>query len=346
MYYQNENPHGGDIYGEPVLLDYSANTNPLGTPPAVISAAEKALREADRYPDPYCRALVKAIAAAEGVPESFILCGNGASELILAFCAALRPRLAASLAPTFSEYAAAVALNGGETVFYPLREEADFLPEGDFLPWLREQGADALFLCSPNNPTGRLLEPALLGETLKLCREAGVRILLDECFLDFTAGESCREQLRACPNLTILKAFTKSYGMAGLRLGYCLCADGDLLRSMAERTAPWNVSGPAQAAGTAALGERAFLEEALALVGRERPRLKAGLEDLGLWVCPSEANFLLFRGPEDLGDRLRQRGVAIRNCANFTGLGPGWYRIAVRTGEENSRLLAAMGECV
>ena len=128
MYYQTQNPHGGDIYAEKVELDYSANTNPLGVPPAVIAAAAASLERADRYPDPYCRALVKAISEAEGVKPEYILCGNGASELIFAFCAAARVKKAAALAPTFSEYASALELFGGETALYPLRQEAGFLP--------------------------------------------------------------------------------------------------------------------------------------------------------------------------------------------------------------------------
>ena len=347
MYYQTENPHGGDIYGGNISLDYSANVNPLGTPPGVLAAASEALRTSDRYPDPYCRALVSAIAAYEGVPEEYILCGSGASELILAFCAAAGASRAAALAPTFSEYAAAFRLFGGETALYPLHGEDGFLPDGGFLPWLKEQRPEVLFLCSPNNPTGRLLPPELGREVLELCREQGTRLFLDECFLELSeGGRSMKGYLAEYPELFLLKAFTKSYGMAGLRLGYCLSGDGELLGQMAARTPPWNVSTPAQAAGVAALGEGEFLRRAKELIDRERPRLKTSLEALGLWVCPSDVNYLLFRGPESLLGELRRRGVALRDCANFSGLGPGWYRMAVRTEEENDRLLAALRECV
>ncbi len=347
MYYQTKNPHGGDIYGEPVELDYSANTNPLGVPPAVIAAAAEALTRADRYPDPYCRALVKAIAAAEKVPADCILCGNGASGLIFSFCAAARPRKAAALAPTFSEYAATAGLFGCETVLYPLRQELGFLPGRDFLEWLRAREPEAVFLCNPNNPTGRLLPRELIIEALTLCKQTNARLFVDECFLELASGgESLKGVLAEYPGLFLLRAFTKSYGMAGLRLGYCLCADKALLGRMAALTPPWDVSAPAQAAGAAALGEGDFLRRAVALIDRERPRLKAALEALGLWVCPSDVNYLLFRGPESLLGDLRKKGIALRDCANFPGLGPGWYRMAVRTEEENDRLLAAMKECL
>ena len=347
MYYQTKNPHGGDVYGEAVELDYSANTNPLGVPPAVIAAAAEALTRADRYPDPYCRALVQAIAAAEKVPADSILCGNGASGLIFSFCAASKIRKAAALAPTFSEYAAAVELFGGETVLYPLQQERGFLPGGDFPDWLRSERPEAVFLCNPNNPTGRLLPPALIIEIITLCKQINAHLFVDECFLELASGgESLKGYLAEFPGLILLRAFTKSYGMAGLRLGYCLSADRALLGRMAALTPPWDVSAPAQAAGAAALGEETFLRKAVALIEHERPRLRAALEAMGLWVCPSDVNYLLFWGPESLLGDLRKKGIALRDCANFPGLGPGWYRMAVRTEEENDRLLAAMKECM
>ena len=340
MYYLTINPHGG----ETVPLDFSVNTNPLGTPPGVLEAARAALDRADRYPDPYCRALVRTIAAHADVPEAYVLCGNGAAELIYAYCAALRPKRAAELAPTFSEYSAALSLHGGEMRRYVLRPEAAFAPDAGLLDFLRRERPEVLFLCNPNNPTGRLLPPALLREIYELCKRENIRLFIDECFLELSGGESMKERLASFPGLFILNAFTKTYGMAGLRLGFGLCADTDLMKRMAALTPPWNVSSVAHSAGVAALKEQAFLERAQALVRSERPRLTAALEALGLRVCPSEANFLLFQGPEGLCVSLVKTGVAIRDCGNFPGLGPGWYRAAVRTREENEKLVRALRE--
>jgi len=343
MYYQIENPHGGDVYGKPVELDYSANTNPLGTPEAVIAAAARALRLADRYPDPYCRELVKAIAVSEGVREERILCGNGASELIYAFCAASRPRKAAALAPTFSEYASSLALFGGETVLYPLKKEEGFLPEEAFLSWLEREGPEAVFLCNPNNPTGRLLSPGLLERIARLCRELGARLLLDECFLDLSSGGvSMRSRLEEFPNLLILRAFTKSYGMAGVRLGYGMTADSGLLKKMSQAVQPWNVSSLAQAAGIAALKETKFLEDTKALIKKERAYLKAQLESMGYFTIDSKTNYILFKAEPDLAEKLLIKGIAIRKCDNYHGLSCGFYRIAVKARKENEQLIAAI----
>lgn len=343
MLYRKKNPHGGAAFEEGVRLDLSANTNPLGTPPAVLAAVRETLDRIRDYPDPYCRELVSAIAAHEGVDRSRILCGNGAAELIYAYAEAAKPKTAVELAPTFSEYAQGLERQGCRVERYLLREETGFLPEEGLLDFLAERRPEAVFLCTPNNPTGRLFPPALMDRVMDLCRDMGSRLFVDECFLDLSeGGVSLRSRLEEWPGLFLLKAFTKSYGMAGLRLGYCLTADGDLLEKMSEVSQPWNVSVPAQAAGIAALGQGAFLDRARAMIREERPKLKAGLEALGLRVCPSDANYLLFRGPHDLGDRLLERGIALRSCANYHGLGPGWFRTAVRTREENDRLLAAM----
>lgn len=347
MLYQTQNPHGGDIYGETVLLDFSANTNPLGTPAGVVAAARAALGEMHRYPDPYCRTLTQAIAAFEGVPKEYILCGNGAAELIYAYCTATHPALALETAPTFSEYGLGLARVGCRVERYFLRQERDFALDAGFLACLKETMPQVVFLCNPNNPTGRTAAPELMGEIVAFCGEHDIRLFVDECFLDLAdSGESMKPYLARYPQLFILKGFTKSYGMAGLRLGYGLSADGALLREMSQEVQPWNVSGVAQAAGVAALGEQEFLETTRALIVRERRWLREELEKCGFWVCPSAANYLLFYGAEGLDRKLREKKIAIRPCSNYHGLGAGWYRVAVRKREENQQLIQGIKEVI
>lgn len=347
MLYQTSNPHGGDLYGRAVALDFSVNTNPLGAPPAAVEAVEAAARRLCQYPDPRCRELTAALARREGVPEKYILCGCGAAELIYAYCAAAGAERALMTAPTFSEYAAALAAAGGTAEYAPLAEEEGFAVTESILAVLEGTACRAVFLCNPNNPTGRLIPPELLAEICRICRERGIRLFVDECFLELSDGgreASLAERLAEFSGLFILKAFTKSYGMAGLRLGYCLCGDGALLAEMSRRAQPWNVSLPAQMAGIAALRDGTFLEEARRLIQAERPWLAAGLEELGFTVCPSQANYLLLKSPVELYGPLLERGVLIRDCANYRGLGPGWYRTAVKRPEENRQLLAALAE--
>ena len=243
MLYQTENRHGGDIYGG-IALDFSANVSPLGTPRSVTDAIERALPELYRYPDPYCRTLVQTISEYEGVPKNFVLCGNGASELIYAYCGAVRPKRAMELAPTFSEYSLALRRTGCEVVRFALKQEENFDLRENFLPILAREKIDALFLCNPNNPTGRLIADDLLEEILRICREKNIALFVDECFLSLSdGGVDLTPSLSDVPQLFILKAFTKSFGMAGLRLGYGLSADDACTGGWRRRAGRCGVSG-------------------------------------------------------------------------------------------------------
>lgn len=223
------------------------------------------------------------------------------------------------------------------TVF--LRETDGFTLTEDLLPRITP-GLDLLFLCSPNNPTGRSVPSELLENIQERCGQCGTLPVLDACFGDFLPGPPQNGPF-------VLRSFTKWYPMAGLRLGYAVCPDTELLEKMRRQGPPWAVSAPAQAAGLAALEEQAYSQELAALIREQRPVLAEGLSALGCRVIPGEANFLLFFCPDTALDRkLEKQGILIRNCSNFPGLGPGWYRVAVRTGEENQALLRAMKEAL
>ena len=337
--------HGGDIYSKQVRHDFSANINPLGTPESVRQAVIDSANRIHQYPDPCCRELIGKIAEYEGVSPDCVMCGNGAAELIFSFCAAARPKRALELAPTFSEYTAALEAVDCQVERYQLKNENHFTLTDVFLSVLQKTAWDAVFLCNPNNPTGRLIPPALLGEICRICDEKNTRLFLDECFLDLSDDKgthSMKRYLERFSKLFILKAFTKNYGMAGLRLGYCLSGDRALLECMSKTTQVWNVSTPAQEAGLAALQETEFLAQARIVIAQERLRLGKELERLGFVVCPSHANYILFYSTQNIDDALLEHGILIRDCANYHGLERGWYRIAVKRKEENDLLISAL----
>ena len=181
--------HGGDIYtameaGKTELLDYSANINPLGMPERVKAAAAAALELCDNYPDPLCRKLRTAVAEKEQVSAEFLIFGNGAADLIFRLVAAIRPRKAMVLAPTFAEYEQALKINGCKTIHYYLKEEEGFALEERFLEAL-DDSLEMLFLCNPNNPTGRLIPRSLLREVIAVCEANKIFLVVDECFVDF-----------------------------------------------------------------------------------------------------------------------------------------------------------------
>lgn len=343
--------HGGDWAGYRAefgcdALDFSANVSPLGLPAGVAAAITNALPTADRYPDPLCRELRAALAGAEGVPADWILCGNGAADLIFRLALAVRPRRALLPAPTFAEYEAALQTVGCAVQRVFLREENEFAVTEEFIDAVTPE-TDIVFLCQPNNPTGQVTPPALVERLVRRCAECDAVLVVDECFLDFLPDRdawTARQLLRDAPQLVILKAFTKLYAMAGVRLGYALCGDAALLEKMRGAGQPWAVSSLAQAAGLAALQETAYAGAVRALIAEQRPRMAAGLRALGLRVMDGQANYLLFRATPDFGEKLRRRGAVVRSCANYPGLDAAWYRTAVRTAEENTRLLQIMGE--
>lgn len=336
--------HGGDVYGNPgVRLDFSVNTNPLGMPEGAKRALEEGVEGFARYPDPRCRALASALAARHGVEEGMLAFGSGAADLIFRLCAMLRPKKALVLAPTFSEYGRAVALFGGLAVEHRLAEAEGFAP-GEDLPGRITDDVDMLFLCNPNNPTGRLADAALIRRAADRCAQRGVLLVLDECFIDFTRGESMLPWLNDYPNLVLLRAFTKIYALAGLRLGYALCADEGFMERLRAFGQTWGVSGPAQAAGLAALADAGFLARTRLLVEAERAFLAESLRALGLTAYPSDSNFLLIKSETPLYEKLLARGILVRNCANFAGLDERFIRVGVRTRRENEELIRAIGE--
>ena len=338
--------HGGDVYHHQGCVDFSANCNPLGTPDKVRQAVADSLDELVNYPQVGYESLKKAIAQYEQVNKEQVICGNGAAELIYTLILALRPRQALVLAPTFAEYEQALENLGCRVDYYGLKRECSFQPQSDFFDRLTPQ-VDVVFLCNPNNPTGLLLEREFLERVLDICDKHQTMLVVDECFLDFVKEPkkySLKEELSENPHLFLLKAFTKRYAMAGVRLGYGLCQNLDLLERMGRMTQPWNLSVIAQKAGIAALKEEDYVRRGRQIVFQEIERMKQEFQKLGIKTYDSQANYLFFEGPKDLWEKCLDKGILIRDCSNYTGLSKGYYRVAVKMPQENDRLLKALGE--
>ena len=346
MLYKTLNPHGGDIYQKEVRLDFSANLNPLGMPKSALEAAKAAVDFSVHYPDPFCRRLVAALSASEGVAEDCILCGNGASELIFAYCSAVKAKKALVTAPSFADFTVALSAAGTKIARYTLSEDDGFDIDRGIVKAIEKEEADLVFLCNPNNPTGRLIDDDVLLAVLDYCKENEIKLFVDECFLDLTDGRSMKQYVKTYAGLCILKAFTKTYAMPGLRLGYCMTSDQQLLQAMSYMSQAWNVSVPAQAAGIAALSEKSYVKDARELIREERSYLSNVLVMMGFKVISSDANFIMFKGPEDLDTKLLKKGILIRNCDNYPGLESGYYRVAVRSRFENEELIKAIKEVI
>lgn len=336
--------HGGDVYSRKVDLDFSVNINPLGMPAAVREALVAGVGSWTAYPDPQCRALGAALGRALGVEPRRLLCGNGAADLIVRLCLARKPKKVLVCAPTFSEYEKGALLAGARVKKFILRAEDGFDLGGGILGELTGAGApDMFFLCNPNNPTGRLTAPALIGQIADVCEERGILFVVDECFLAFTGAPSARPLLDGRPHMVVVDAFTKLYAMAGLRLGFMVSAGRRLIEQVAAFGQSWSVSAPAQTAGLAALacGDE-WTARTRAVVAEESAFVRDGLRALGLTVFDGAANYVLFRSEKPLGEPLLAQGILIRSCANYTGLDGSYCRVGVKRRAENERLLAAL----
>ena len=333
--------HGGDVYSHHVQLDFSASINPFRAPDPVRMAAAEAAHKSHIYPDPYCRELRRKLSETEGVPKDYILCGNGAAELIYSFAYSLpKEKPALIVSPTFCEYQSALYAAGVLSEYYQLDEGNAFQLDERILK-MDFSRYGALILCTPNNPTGQTVRPDLLEKLAG----TGIRMLCDMCFLDLTAAPERYDLpvlIGSFRNLLILKAFTKSFAIPGLRLGYALCSDPVFLLAMSQKAPCWNVSLPAQAAGYAALSCGKWLKESAMAISAERERMEKTLRDLGVKVYPGEANFLLLHSEADLYRLLLDRGILVRDCSDFAGLDKGYVRAAIRLPEENRCLLSAV----
>ena len=338
--------HGGDIYAdnwneEP--LDFSANINPLGMPDSVREAAQQAIAGCLHYPDPFCRALRRAIAARNAVTPQQVFCGNGAADVLYRLMLTLVPKKILLPAPTFAEYEEAAQLVGSEIVRFPLG--SDLTVTQAYWDAVTPD-IDLVVLCNPNNPTGRTAQPELMRRIVQKCAENSVYLIVDECFNDFLLDaeqHSLSGLLEAFPCLILLRAYTKMFAVPGVRFGWCMTADRTVIDGLYRAGQPWNVSVIAQACAEAAAKQNGWRDQTARRIAEERAYLIDGLRSCGVRVYPGEANFLLFHSSDEkLDEKLRKQGIMIRNCSNYRGLGPGFYRAAVKTRDASEKLLHAL----
>ena len=338
--------HGGDIYRNIDVIDYSANINPGGLPDKVIAAAIEGVKLSTHYPDVECQELRAAIAKEEGLNMDYIRCGNGAADVIFSLVLAVKPKKALLIAPSFYEYEQALRAVDCQISYYYLEEENDFVPQDDMLEAINDE-LDILFVCNPNNPTGVLLDTAFLDRILDKCNECNILMVIDECFndlIDEPDKYTMKARLESNKRLFILKAFTKIYAMPGLRLGYGLSSDNEIINKMILVSQPWSVSIPAQKAGLAALEEKEYVKETMAEIGAEKKILLQGLKELGIKTYGAGANYIFFKASESFDKECLEKKIMIRDCSNYEGLTKGYYRIAVRGHEDNQKLLEAFAQ--
>ncbi len=326
------------------LIDFSANINPLGPPEWLRPLISSRIESLVHYPDPDCGLLTKAASNFYRVKPDEVLLGNGSTEILYQIPRSVPRKRAVIPSPAYADYATAADLCGLQVVRLVLKEENGFrLGLGELEKHL--EGDEIVFIGQPNNPTGLLCPTELLRELAR--RNPSTLFVIDEAFADFVEGLDRMTQKRP-PNVFVLLSLTKFYAIPGLRLG-CAVGDPALVREIRRFIPPWSVNALAQAVGEAALNDGPYASRSRGTVRKLRKELVEDLHSIsGLTVYPGEANFLLVRlgrgmpASPLLGEELLREGIAIRVCTNFTGLDERFFRVAVRTEEENERLIASL----
>ena len=351
--------HGGNVFAiarslgvrPEDILDFSASINPLGPAPGVRDALSALFDRIVHYPDSDCAELREALARVHGVEPANICVANGSTELIY-----LLPRLAPGkralvITPCFSEYAKALMRDGWSVDRFQLASADGFTLPLERLEKSIRKGYDLLILGNPGNPTGRLYRLSEVEALFGLCRGAGCFLVIDEAFIDFCEEESAKHHAAAIEGSIVLRSLTKFYALPGLRLGYAVASAMTIARLAAIRE-PWSVNTPAQEAGLASLADTGYSVATRKFVAAERTHLSARLAAIpGLQPFPSAANFLLVeavRGPSagELAGRLHEELILIRVCTDFPGLNDRFFRVAVRSRNENERLVATLATTV
>ncbi|WP_243140819.1 threonine-phosphate decarboxylase CobD [Candidatus Galacturonibacter soehngenii] len=341
------NVHGGDIYKHKDVIDFSANINPLGLPRGVKIALMDSIDLAVHYPDVRCEELCKSLAKYYGIKKNYILCSNGAADIIFAITAALKPKKALILAPGFAEYEQALHAIDAKIFCYRLKEEQGFILKEDFLNAVTKE-IDMVFLCNPNNPTGEVIPKELMMRIIETCKKNKTILVIDECFISFLengAEVSVIKEVERYDNLIVINAFTKLYAMPGIRLGFAAIGNIKMIELINKVRQPWSVSVLAQKAGVAALEQKEYVAKTKELIRDERSYLMHELLECGFQIYGSKANYIFFKGQKGLFDLCIKEGILIRDCSNYRGLEEGFYRVAIKGHEENKKLIEVLKRC-
>ena len=323
--------------GVPVdrLVKLDANENLYGPIPEIIEAIGRA--DFHIYPDPGQTALREAIAGYTGLRPDQVVAGSGADDLIDIIIRLVRPHAVVTASPTFGMYGFLAKIDGARVVEVP--RDADFGVDMAGIASAVVAGATMVFLASPNNPTGNVLDNAAVE---RLCGLDAL-IVLDEAYAEFSETTAI-PLLERFSNLVILRTFSKWAGLAGLRVGYSLSHPALASKMMAIKQ-PYNVSVAADAAARAAIEHKGTIFETVKCLVAERDRMVAAVAGTG-WLkpYPSRSNFVLFqveRGcAKDVAASLRRRGVLVRyydrpDLANC-------IRISAGRPEDTDRLVEAL----
>lgn len=324
------------------ILDFSANINPLGMPSSVKKAIIEGLDEIEKYPDITYFELKCAIGEFENINKNNLILGNGAADVLFNVVRGINPKNTLILAPTFSEYEEATKAINGNIIYYKLKEENNFYIQEDILNYINSE-LDLMFICNPNNPTGVVTTKDLLVKILIRAKKNNVMVIIDESFLDFIKGNlSMISYINEYENLIIIKSLTKFFALPGIRIGYGICGNIDLKEKIEKISPAWNINILAEIATKIGIKDDNYIRKSISFIEAEKNHLYSEIKEIkGLKVYEPSVNFIFLKTliKVNLKSELLKNNILIRSCSNYEGLDNNYYRIAVRTHEENSILI-------
>ena len=345
--------HGADINSEAELygleadkiIDFSSNINPfiVDSMDKIVAAGVGSLQ---KYPDIKYRRLRKNISDYLGVDDSQVIPGNGATEIIYLLMRNLRGRLAI-INPTFSEYRKGAELAGLSVVDFVMDWKKDFKLDLDEI-YRRKDEFDSIFICNPNNPDGSVRE---IKKLLEFAEKEGKLLIVDETFIEFADSEKDRSlvnMVEKSKNLFIIRAVTKFFGIPGIRLGYGISSNRELLQKMYDEKEPWTINSFADSASDFIFKEEEYIRKSKEYFSKERVCMINEINKIdGIKAFNSDANFILVRFENrnvlDLKENLLKRaGLLIRDASNFIGLDSSFARVAIKNHEQNIVLVDAI----
>ncbi len=352
--------HGSDlekiekIYGikKEDIISFSANVNPLGISPRLRGEIASQIDCITTYPDRDYLSLRKSIANYCGTEVENIIVGNGSTELISLFIQIEQPKKAMILGPTYSEYEREISLGGGKTIYYPLREENDFLLDVNHFIGKLTEDIDLLVICNPNNPTGTAINNYDMRKILDVCKECGIFVMVDETYVEFVEDIheiSSVSLTRTYGNIVILRGTSKFFAAPGLRLGYAICSNADLMQTMNQRKDPWTINSIAVVAGNIMFKDEEYIKATRNLIASERTRLYEIFNSSTRYKAyRPQGNFMLLKildsnlNSQILFDRCIKQCMMIRDCSTFPYLDEHFIRFCFMNKHDNDRLTSLL----
>lgn len=352
--------HGSDlekieaIYGikKEEITSFSANVNPLGISPMLREQLADKIDAISSYPDREYTSLRKCIAEYCGTEYENIIVGNGSTELISLFIQVQHPKKTMIIGPTYSEYERSVSLEGGSCLYYPLKEEDDFTLNTEYFLQKLNETIDLLIICNPNNPTSSAIGRKDMRKILDACMEYGIFLMIDETYVEFANNYN---EVNAVPltsyynNLIILRGTSKFFAAPGLRLGYAITGNKDLIDYINTHKNPWMINSLAVVAGEIMFKDQDYIQKTRHLISTERDRMFQKLASHpDFKPYPASANFILVRLLKDsltseyLFDKAIRQKMMIRDCSTFPFLDNSYIRFCIMSPEMNDKLLECL----